>query len=143
MEQYSTVVVRIEPGQDGSPTRRDTLAAELTRDLEELSQVRVSVPEGTAPARTKALSAPEIGTLIVSVAWSAAAMNAFAKVLVKWIGRCDVRSVDIDAEGISLKGYSRRDAAALLDAFSKIDRSGTPAKGAEAPQALPESRRRR
>jgi hypothetical protein len=143
MDRQATVLVRIEPGQDSSPSRRDRLASQLVNDLRGLSGVSVSVPRDAAPAHAKGFDAAQVETLVISIASSATAMKAFSSVLIKWIERTGARSVDVN--GMSIRGYSGRDAAMLLEAAKKStepesEHDGRTADGPRPAQAPPDRR---
>ncbi|MFC8838670.1 hypothetical protein ACFT8Q_00775 [Streptomyces griseoincarnatus] len=89
----------------------------LYRDLRTLGLFNVERKQAPAPAGSMASAGYEIGALVVSGAFSAAALKAMSNVLVAYIQRSKARSVEWEFDGNkgTFQALSAKDQNKLVD----------------------------
>jgi hypothetical protein len=92
-------------------------ARSLYRDLRTLGLFNVERRQAPAPAGSMASAGYEIGTLVVSGAFSAAALKAMSNVLVAYVQRSKARSVEWEFDGNkgTFQALSAKDQNKLVD----------------------------
>lgn len=93
------LVLRVDAGPSASDEQVERQVRNLYRDLRTLGLFHVERKEAPAPAGSMASAGYEIGALLVSGAFSAAALKAVSNVLVAYIQRSKGRSVEWEFDG--------------------------------------------
>jgi hypothetical protein len=93
------LVLRIDAGVAMSDEQVERRVRSLQRDLRTLGLFHLERKQTPAPAGAMASAGYEIGTLVVSGAFSAAALKAMSNVIVAYIQRSKARSVEWEFEG--------------------------------------------
>jgi hypothetical protein len=103
----------------------------LFRDLRTLGVFKVERKQAPAPAGSMASAGYEIGALVVSGAFSAAALKAMSNVLVAYIQRSKARSVEWEFDGNkgTFQALSAKDQNKLVDIVASRIAAGVSADG--------------
>ncbi|MGH3324840.1 MAG: hypothetical protein ACRDOV_10535, partial [Streptomyces sp.] len=111
------LVLRVDAGPMASDEQVERQVRGLYRDLRTLGLFKVERKQAPAPAGSMASAGYEIGALIVSGAFSAAALKAMSNVLVAYIQRSKTRSVEWEFDGNkgTFQALSAKDQNKLVD----------------------------
>lgn len=93
------LVLRVDAGPSASDEQVERQVRSLYRDLRTLGLFHVERKEAPAPVSSMASAGYEIGALVVSGAFSTAALKAMSNVLVAYIQRSKGRSVEWEFDG--------------------------------------------
>ncbi|MGY4928774.1 hypothetical protein [Streptomyces sp. 900105755] len=106
----------------------------LYRDLRTLGLFNVERKQAPAPAGSMASAGYEIGALVVSGAFSAAALKAMSNVLVAYIQRSKARSVqwEFDGDKGMFQALSAKDQDKLVEAMALRIAAGVSVDGSSA-----------
>lgn len=110
--------LHVDPGPGATPDQLARQTGSLYRDLRALGVLRVARKPAAAPAGSMAGAAQEIGVLVVSGAFSAAALKAVSNVLVAYVQRSKARGVEwrIGEESGTYTALSAKDQHLLVQA---------------------------
>lgn len=111
------LVLRVDSGPMASDEQVERQVRSLYRDLRTLGLFNVERKQAPAPAGSMASAGYEIGALVVSGAFSAAALKAMSNVLVAYIQRSKARSVEWEFDGNkgTFQALSAKDQNKLVD----------------------------
>jgi len=103
----------------------------LYQDLRTLGLFNVRRKQASAPAGSMASAGYEIGALVVSGTFSAAALKAMSNVLVAYIQRSKARSVEWEFDGSkgTFQALSAKDQSKLVDVVASRIAAGISAGG--------------
>ncbi|MFJ9760930.1 hypothetical protein [Streptomyces sp. NPDC101149] len=125
------LVLRVDAGPMATDEQVERQVRSLYRDLRMLGLFNVERKQAPAPADSMASAGHEIGALVVSGAFSAAALKAMSNVLMAYIQRSKARSVEWEFDGnkgtfqaLSAKGQNK-----LLDVVASRIAAGVSADG--------------
>jgi hypothetical protein len=135
-EESPRLELRIDSGPDATAEQTDRQARALYTDLRRLGVLRVE--RGTAPPPPGSLAGAghDLAVLVLSGAFSAAALKAVSNVVVAFVQRSKARSVEweIDGHKGSFGALSAADQHALVEAVAaRIAAGGTTASCTTAP----------
>jgi hypothetical protein len=120
MSSSAQLTLRLDPGADSDPAELDELGRRLREQLLDAGADSVdAVSTGAAPAGTKAIEMFALGSLLVAVGRSAAALRTVVTAVRDWIGTQPVRSVTIalDGDTLAITGASEADQHRLVEAW--------------------------
>jgi hypothetical protein len=125
------LVLRVDAGPTASDEQMERQARTLYRDLRTLGLFQVERKQAPAPAGSMASAGYEIGTLVVSGAFSAAALKAMSNVLVAFIQRSKTRSVEWEFDGNkgTFQALSAKDQNKLVEIIAARIAAGAGADG--------------
>ncbi|GAA2042166.1 hypothetical protein GCM10009757_05330 [Streptomyces cheonanensis] len=111
------LVLRVDAGTTVSDEQVERHVGSLYRDLRTLGLFNVRRKQTSSPAGSMASTGYEIGVLVVSGVFSAAALKAMSNVLVAYLQRSKARSVEWEFDGHkgSFQGLSGKDQGKLVD----------------------------
>ncbi|MFJ8650194.1 hypothetical protein ACIRNI_29315 [Streptomyces sp. NPDC093546] len=123
--------LRVDAGPSASPEQLDRQVTSLYQDLRALGRFQVRRKPALAPGGSMASAGYELGVLVVSGAFSAAAVKAMSNVLVAYIQRSKARSVawEFDGHKGTFEALSAKDQSALVEVVAARIAAG--ADGAE------------
>ncbi len=123
--------LRIESGPEATAEQTDRQVRSLYGDLRTLGLLRVERKTVAVPADSMAGVGHDLAVLVVSGAFSAAALKAVSNVVVAFLQRSKARSVEweIDGQKGSFAALSAKDQQALVDAVTARIGAGTAAAG--------------
>lgn len=121
--------LRIDSGPDATAERTDRQVRSLYGDLRTLGLLRVERRTVAAPEESMAGVGHDLAVLVVSGAFSAAALKAVSNVVVAFVQRSKARSVEweIDGHKGSFGALSAKDQQALVEAVTARIEAGTAA----------------
>ncbi|MEV7339429.1 hypothetical protein [Streptomyces sp. NPDC093544] len=125
--------LRIDSGPEATTDQTSHQVSSLYRDLRTLGVLRVERKTEAAPADSMAGVGYDLGVLVLSGAFSAAALKAVSNVLVAFVQRSKARSVEWEFDGNkgSFSALSTKDQHALVEAVSSritAETVGTPSQ---------------
>lgn len=123
------LVLRVDAGPTASVEQVERQARGLYQDLRTLGLFNVERGKMSAPARSMGSAGYEIGTLVVSGAFSAAALKAMSNVLVAYIQRSKARAVkwEFDGSNGTFEALSAKDQSKLVEVVAaRIAAGGGP-----------------
>lgn len=106
---------------DADPERLEELTLALLDELRQLGEARIDRVDEPAPEGAKSGVALQIGSLVVSGAFSAATAAAFAKVMVARFDRAKARKVTIkkdNGQSLEFDALSKEDQHVLVEKFA-------------------------
>ncbi|MFD9002415.1 hypothetical protein ACFV0T_15795 [Streptomyces sp. NPDC059582] len=123
------LVLRVDAGPMASDEQVERQIRSLYRDLHTLGLFNVERKQAPAPAGSMASAGYEIGALVVSGAFSAAALKAMSNVLVAYIQRAKARSVEWEFDGDkgTFQALSAKDQNKLVDVVASRIAAGVSA----------------
>lgn len=133
-EESVRLELRIDSGPGATAEQTDRQVRSLYKDLRTLGLLRVERGTAAAPEKSMAGVGHDLGVLVVSGAFSAAALKALSNVVVAFVQRSKARSVEweIDGHKGSFGALSAKDQQALVEAVTARIEAGTAAAGAAA-----------
>lgn len=105
---------------DADPQEVEELTTRLRRELLDLDVARVErVPAGEPPEGTRAFEVLALGSLVVTLAREAGALNGVVQTLHRWLARDRRRSVKIELDGdvLEVTDVSSGDQERLITAW--------------------------
>ncbi|MFF5715017.1 hypothetical protein [Streptomyces sp. NPDC012756] len=130
------LVLRVDAGSMASDEQVERQVRGLYRDLRSLGLFNVERKQAPAPAGSMASAGYEIGALVVSGAFSAAALKAMSNVLVAYIQRSKARSVEWEFDGNkgTFEALSAKDQNKLVDVVASRIAAGVDTDGGSGSQ---------
>ncbi|MGY1496486.1 hypothetical protein ACW4TU_07680 [Streptomyces sp. QTS52] len=128
-EERVRLELRIDSGPGATAERTDRQVRSLYVDLRTLGLLHVERKAVAAPEESMAGVGHDLAVLVVSGAFSAAALKAVSNVVVAFVQRSKARSVEweIDGHKGSFDALSARDQQALVEAVTARIEAGTAA----------------
>lgn len=128
-EENVRLELRIDSGPGATAEQTDRQVRSLYGDLRTLGLLRVERKTVAAPAKSMAGVGHDLAVLVVSGAFSAAALKAVSNVVVAFVQRSKARSVEweIDGQKGSFGALSAKDQQALVEAVTARIGAGTAA----------------
>ncbi|MEU7283529.1 hypothetical protein AB0A69_32885 [Streptomyces sp. NPDC045431] len=125
--------LRVDAGPSASAEQIDRQVTSLHRDLRALGHFQVRRKPAPAPGGSMASAGYELGVLVISGAFSAAAVKAVSNVLVAYVQRSKARSVawEFDGHKGSFEALSAKDQAALVEVVAARIAAGTDGTGTD------------
>ncbi|MFH8401059.1 hypothetical protein ACH4E9_26970 [Streptomyces anulatus] len=128
------LVLRVNVGSTASAEQVDRQVSSLHRDLKAMGLFRVERKQAPAPEGSMASAGYELGALVVTGAFSAAALKAVSNVLVAFVQRSKARSLEWEFGGDkgTFQALSAKDQSRLVEAVAaRIATAGDEAGGGE------------
>ena len=128
-EESVRLKLRIDSGPGATAEQTDRQVRSLYGDLRTLGLLRVERGTVAAPEASMAGVGHDLAVLVVSGAFSAAALKALSNVVVAFVERSKARSVEweIDGHKGSFGALSAKDQQALVEAVTARIEAGTAA----------------
>ncbi|MEU0273069.1 hypothetical protein [Streptomyces sp. NPDC006307] len=125
--------LRVDAGPSASPEQIDRQVTSLYQDLRALGRFQVRRKPAPAPGGSMASAGYELGVLVVSGAFSAAAVKAMSNVLVAYIQRSKARSVawEFDGHKGTFEALSAKDQSALVEVVAARIAAGADGTGTD------------
>ncbi|GAA2327872.1 hypothetical protein OKJ48_06225 [Streptomyces kunmingensis] len=123
--------LRVDIG-DGAPADQlDRQVRALFQDLRRLGVLRVERRTQPPPAGSMAGAGHDLAVLVLSGAFSAAALKAVSNVVIAYVNRSKARAVEWEFDGNkgSFTALSAKDQQVLVDAVIARIAAGTPERG--------------
>lgn len=119
-ETVHQLELRIDAGPEAAADQIDRQVRSLYRDLRTLGVLRVERKTAAAPDASMAGVGYDLAVLVLSGAFSAAALKAVSNVVVAFVQRSKARSVEWDFDGNkgSFSALSAKDQHALVEVVS-------------------------
>lgn len=114
------LVLRVDAGSAASAEQVDRQVRGLHRDLRAMGLFHVERRKTPAPGGSMASAGYELGALVVTGAFSAAALKAMSNVLVAFMQRSKARSLEWEFDGDqgAFRALSAKDQSRLVDAVT-------------------------
>ncbi|WP_257138477.1 MULTISPECIES: hypothetical protein [Streptomyces] len=111
------LVLRVDAGSTASAEQVDRQVSSLHRDLKAMGLLRVERKQAPAPEGSMASAGYELGALVLTGAFSAAALKAVSNVLVAFVQRSKARSLDWEFDGDkgTFRALSAKDQSRLVE----------------------------
>jgi hypothetical protein len=128
-EQSVRLELRVDSGPGATAEQTDRQVRRLYGDLRTLGLLKVERGTVAAPEKSMAGVGHDLAVLVVSGAFSAAALKAVSNVVVAFVQRSKARSVEweIDGHKGSFDALSAKDQQALVQAVTARIEAGTAA----------------
>jgi hypothetical protein len=114
------VSLELQCGADVGPETVDAELRELSRLLTQIGLAAESLtPETSPPPNTRGVSSDALGTLLIQIGTSSAALTAAVRVMVSWLKGKEKRSVKLKSgkDELELTGQGGRAQEALIEAW--------------------------